>query len=187
MTTESRADFARRLGWNRSSVTRAVQDGRVVLIGSMVDVDASMAKIEAMASPSAHHRAHALQLEEARETKQASIEVPAEVKDSIEGLNLRLKRAEADKREEEAKTAKLQRQILEGEYAHVDTVLFALKDHSAQIMGLHENVADRLTPLIDPLQSYEEKRAAISEFMTDLQHEIHESSERSKRLLGKNG
>lgn len=69
MTTESRADFARRMGWNRSSVTRAVQDGRVVLIGGRVDVDASMEKINALASPSAHHRAHAQQLVEDRHAK----------------------------------------------------------------------------------------------------------------------
>ena len=44
MNLETRADFARRLGWNRSSVTRAVQDGRVVLSGDLVDIDASLAR-----------------------------------------------------------------------------------------------------------------------------------------------
>lgn len=197
MTTETRADFARRMGWNRSSVTRAVQDGRVVLLDGLVDVDASLAKINALASPYAHHRAHAQQLEEARQAKTPTATavaaamkayaplpdaVPAE---SVEAANLRLKVAEANKREEEAKTAKLQRQILEREYVHVDTVRFALADHSAMVMGLHENMADRLTPLVDPLQSFEERHAAIREFANEMQREVHDSAERAKKILSK--
>ena len=39
MTLETRADFARRLGVNRSTITRWVDTGRVVLSGALIDVD----------------------------------------------------------------------------------------------------------------------------------------------------
>lgn len=47
MTLENKAAFARRLGWNRSTVTRAAQAGRLVLVGNRVDVEASLARLKA--------------------------------------------------------------------------------------------------------------------------------------------
>lgn len=49
MTLESRAAFARRLGVARSTVTRAAQDGRLVLVGEEIDVEASIARWHATA------------------------------------------------------------------------------------------------------------------------------------------
>ncbi|MCK9386092.1 MAG: hypothetical protein M0Q15_15895 [Nevskia sp.] len=178
MTTESRADFARRMGWNRSSVTRAVQDGRVVLVGKLVDVDASMAKIEAMASPSAHHRAHVLQMEEARTAKQPSAEVPTDDQVELENLvslNLRLKRAEANKREHEADMARMARETMAGNLIAREDVEFALDDLGATLRSLMDNFADRITPIVHPLQTYEEKHAANSEFAQDVLQTMNES------------
>lgn len=42
MTLETKAAFARRLGVNKSTITRAAQAGRLVLQGKLVDVEASM-------------------------------------------------------------------------------------------------------------------------------------------------
>ncbi|MCK9386146.1 MAG: hypothetical protein M0Q15_16165 [Nevskia sp.] len=178
MTTESRADFARRLGWNRSSVTRAVQDGRVVLIGDLVDVDASLAKIEAMASPSAHHRAHVLQLEEARTAKQPPADLPPELFEGIEQLNLRLKRAEANKREHEADMARMARETMAGNLIAREDVEFALDDLGATLRGLMENLADRLAPVVHPLQSIEETHAALSEAAQDVLQTVHDQLQR---------
>jgi hypothetical protein len=47
MTVETKAAFARRLNWNRSNVTRAAQAGRLVLVGKLVDVEASLDRIRA--------------------------------------------------------------------------------------------------------------------------------------------
>lgn len=44
MTLETRADFARRLGVNRSTITRAAAAGRLVMQGGMVEVEASLAR-----------------------------------------------------------------------------------------------------------------------------------------------
>lgn len=46
MTLETKAAFARRLNWNRSTVTRAAQAGRLVMVGSLVDVEASLARLQ---------------------------------------------------------------------------------------------------------------------------------------------
>lgn len=40
------AEFARRMGWNKSTVTRLKQAGRLVMDGARVDVTASLARIE---------------------------------------------------------------------------------------------------------------------------------------------
>ena len=181
MTTESRADFARRMGWNRSSVTRAVQDGRVVLIGGRVDVDASMEKINALASPSAHHRAHAQQLVEDRHAKtQAAMRAyapPGEktvVAESIEELNRRLKSAEAEKREHEADMARMERETMAGNLIAREDVEFALDDFGATLRSLMENLADRLAPVVHPLQTIEETHAALSEAAQDVLQTMHE-------------
>lgn len=189
MTTETRADFARRMGWNRSSVTRAVQDGRVVLSGGLVEVEASLEKIEALASPYAHHRAHSQQLEEARHAKTptagavaaamralAPIEAPVSLPpgESIEELNRRLKKAEADKREHEADMARMERETMAGNLIAREDVEFALDDFGATLRSLMENLADRLAPVVHPLQSIEETHAALSEAAQDVLQTMHD-------------
>jgi hypothetical protein len=189
VTTESRADFARRMGWNRSSVTRAVQDGRVVLSNGLVDVEASLEKIEALASPYAHHRAHSQQLEEARHTKTptagavaaamralAPLEAPASLPagESIEELNRRLKKAEADKREHEADMARMERETMAGNLIAREDVEFALDDFGATLRSLMENLADRLAPVVHPLQAIEETHAALSEAAQDVLQTMHD-------------
>lgn len=190
MTTETRADFARRMGWNRSSVTRAVQDGRVVLLDGLVDVDASLAKINALASPYAHHRAHAQQLEEARQAKTptatavaAAMKAYAPLQDAVpaeglEALNLRLKRAEADKREHEAEMARMERETMAGNLIAREDVEFALDDFGATLRSLMENLADRLAPVVHPLQSMEETHAALAEAAADVLQTMNDQLQR---------
>lgn len=183
MTTETRADFARRMGWSRSSVTRAVQDGRVVLAGDLVDVEASLQKIEALAHPAAHHQAHVRQLEEARKAKADGSEKPAE--EGIEALNLRLKRAEADKREHEAEMARMERETMAGNLIAREDVEFALSDFGSYLRVIMENLPDRLAPVVHPLQSMEETHAALAEAANDVLQTMHDKllqqSEQYKR------
>lgn len=187
MTTESRAAFARRMGWNRSSVTRAVQDGRVVLIGELVDVDASLEKIAALASPSAHHRAHVQQLEEQRKTKTPGVMAAAThapsapditAHESIEELNRRLKKAEANKREHEEAITRMERETMAGNLIAREDVEFALDDFGATLRSLMENLADRLAPVIYPLQSIEETHAALAEAAQDVLQTMHDQLQR---------
>lgn len=68
MLTESKAAFARRLGINKSTVTRAAQAGRLVLDGDKVLIDASLARWTAtmggrtdVAERHAQQRGHSLE------------------------------------------------------------------------------------------------------------------------------
>jgi len=47
MTLITQAEFARRMGWNRSSVNRGAKTGRIVLVGKLVDLEASEAQLRA--------------------------------------------------------------------------------------------------------------------------------------------
>ena len=53
MTTETRAAFARRLGFDRSRITQLAGQGRVVLTpdGKLIEVEASLARMVATADP----------------------------------------------------------------------------------------------------------------------------------------
>lgn len=53
MTTETRAAFARRLGFDRSRITQLAGQGRVVLTpdGKLIEVEASLARMAATADP----------------------------------------------------------------------------------------------------------------------------------------
>jgi len=53
MTTETRAAFARRLGFDRSRITQLAGQGRVVLTadGKLIDVEASLARMAETADP----------------------------------------------------------------------------------------------------------------------------------------
>lgn len=190
MTHETRADFARRMGWNKSSVTRAAQDGRVVIENGLVNVEASLEKINALASPYAHHRAHAQQLAESRQQKitpaavQAALRAmapppektaePLPAGESIEELNRRLKKADADKREHEAEMARMERETMAGNLIAREDVEFALDDFGATLRSLMDNLADRLAPVVHPLQTIEETHAAINEAAQDVLQTMHE-------------
>lgn len=48
----TRAEYARMKGWNRSTVTRFAEQGRVVIVDDLVDVAASEARLAQTAEPS---------------------------------------------------------------------------------------------------------------------------------------
>lgn len=180
MTLETKANFARRMDWNRSSVTRAATDGRVVMREGMVDVEASLTKIEALASPYAHHRAHAQQLDEARTAKSEptppadTLEVAKTKSESIESLNVRLKTAEANKREHEADIARMDREFKAGNLLDREDVEFALDNYGATLRGLLENIADRMAPMIQPLQTLEEVHTALNSMAQEVLQTMHD-------------
>jgi hypothetical protein len=183
MTTESKAAFARRMGWHRSSVTRAADAGRIVLEGDLVDVEASLEKIKISGSSEPHHLAHAAQLEEQRQAQTAPMveqhpaqtapePVKIEARHTIDELNLRIKAADADKREHEADIARMDREQRAGNLIAREVVDFVLNDYAASLRSLMETRADRLAPVIYPLQSMEEVHAALTEADENILHEM---------------
>lgn len=187
MATESRAEFARRMGWNRSSVTRAAQDGRVVMQGELVDVDASLAKINALASPRPHHVAHTQQLADQRKKKTPTANAVAAAmhamaphdqtsvpRESAEEASLRQKIATADKIEHEAEKARMERETMAGNLVPREEVAFAFDDLGATMRSLMDNFADRITPIVHPLETFDERHAANSEFAQEVLQTMHD-------------
>lgn len=200
MTTLTQAAFARLCKVNRSSVSRAVKRGRLVLTDGMVAVPAladPAASLEeralslwlTSASADPHHQARLQQLQEAREKKAALQQTAEGVADpredmhapqSMESINLRIKRADAVKRENEARKSEIERLAMEGEYLLKEAVDYALRDHTAVLRRELENLADRLAPVVHPLETAEEIHAAIGRAAEEVLKTLHHSMVQAK-------
>lgn len=185
MTSESQADFARRLGMARSYITQLKQDGRLVMdaTGKRVEVEASLALIEATESPAPRHTARASTHAEARARRDRSEagseagqqEPPAAPSDyqELAAIGLRLKRAEADKREHEAEIARLEREKMAGNLLDREVVDFVLSDLGALVRSILENRAARLAPVLVPIQALDEMHAALEDEDENILVELH--------------
>lgn len=189
MTTESQADFARRMevhmgrAVNRSTVKRWADSGRIVMEGDRVNVEASLAQLDgtqggrqdvadrhsyestekataARNDPAAPPQAADLSMEKARRVRAVA--------------EARIKAAEAEMREAE-------RDALIGRLLDKDVVDFVLDDYSATLRSLLETFADRLAPVIYPLQSMEETHAALDEASENILVEMAETMKRRER------
>lgn len=201
-TGVTQADFAKLVDVNRSSVTRAIQRGRLQLVDGVIEVctqDANIDSLEAAAlalwvgsgSGQPHHRARMAQIREeksrrrAMESAESAVfagQVEPEAKSDHENLILRLKKAETEKREEEARTARNNRMEQEKELLHREAVNYGLRDHAARVRELFENMADRLAPMVHHLQTVEECHSAIAEFSERCNREVHASMLTSMKI-----
>ena len=76
MTLETRAAFSRRTGLHKSNITRAAQEGRVVMVGQMVDVERSLPLLDLSTGNTAHGAAVRARHEATREEKAAHVREP---------------------------------------------------------------------------------------------------------------
>ena len=186
MTLETKSQFARRLGIDKSHLSRK-KDGKpnppewLVMDGDLVNVEESIRLREIFASPKPHHVAHAQQLADGRHAKTPTaeavaaamramepLEPPLAGRESPEAASLRQKIATADRLEHEADKARMEREQMAGNLIQREDVWFALDDMGAILRTLMDNFADRITPIVHPLQSYEEQHAANAEFAQDV-------------------
>jgi transcriptional regulator with XRE-family HTH domain len=167
--TETRADFARRLGVNRSYVTRLAQAGRLVEdAAGLVLVEQSLARIEETADPNrddvrARHAARRHAAEEA-----AQDEANAGGGDPPEGTGddratRSFARARADKEHYLALTARREYEQLIGRLVEADSVRAGAAEAGAILRGLLENLADRLAPVVAPVADEDEVRRLIDD------------------------
>lgn len=185
MTTETQAQFALRLGCAKSWVTQLKQAGRLVMTADgLVDVEASLARIEATESPDAVHQARARAHADARGGQGGAApalpttEPPKPPPESLESIGLRLKKAEADKREHEAEIARMERERLAGNLVEREVVDYVLADYATTLRSTLEGRADRLAPVLYPLQTLEEYHAAILEADEQVLKEMEEALKR---------
>lgn len=189
MTLESQADFARRMKDHmgrevaRSTVKRWAEAGRIVMDGEQVNVEASLAQLggtqggrQDVADRHAHEAAEKataghVSPPPANPAADLSLEKARRVRAVAEA---RIKAAEAEIRE-------MERDEAAGRLIQKEVVDFVLDDYSASLRSLLETFADRLAPVIYPLQTLEDTHAALSDAAENILVEMAETMKRRER------
>jgi len=191
----SQAEFAGIVDVNRSTIHKAIKRGRLNLVDGLIRLipeDSSREALETAAlalwvgsgSGQPHHRARMEQIREEKTRRRSMENAETAVSESqndpavradFDSLQLRLKKAETEKREEEARTAKNNRMEQEKELLHREAVNYGLRDHAARVREMFENLADRLSPMVHHLQTIEECHAVIAQYAEHCNHEVHAS------------
>lgn len=179
MTRETLAAFAARMGWHRSSAGRARDAGRLVMVDGKVDVDASLARL---AETESRHDVTARHTE-ARQQPAAPASQQAAQGDEAEeeGVTPSYQEAKARKEHWNARLAELQFKRENGDLIPKEDVDFVLQDFGATLRTLLEGLADRLAPVVYPLQNLEDTHRAISEAAEEIGGEIAEQLRRRDR------
>lgn len=167
MTVETKADFARRLGRDRSYVTRLGQKGRLVLTDDgRVLVDESLARIEATRGVRFDMSKH-WEENRGREGEDRPHKPVPSVLDTEEiGRRTRV----AQMRKEEAEAEKRHRELeeLTGALVRRDEIQRALANAVAVILGQIENMPDRIAPQVHGIEDMERVRARVKDEMESL-------------------
>lgn len=176
MTLETLSTFAARMGWHRSSASRARDAGRLVMVDGKVDVDASLARLaetESRHDVTVRH-AEARQQPAAQANQQAAQDADAEE----EGATPSYQEAKARREHWNASLAELQYKRENGDLIPKEDVDFVLRDFGATLRTQLEGLADRLAPVVYPLQTLEDTHRAISEAAEEIGTEIAEQLHR---------
>jgi hypothetical protein len=180
---ESQAQFARRLGKDRSYVTRLKQAGRLVMRDGKVVVDESLQRLEATESPlprdiakreaMADYRA---QRDDASEAGGAAYPFGADAPEPLEAIGRRIKAAQARKLAAEADRAEMDRSRLEGSLCETAAVITAGMAIGAAVREAFESLADRHAPELaattDPTQVHARLTEAAELALQDLSREL---------------
>ena len=100
----------------------------------------------------------------------------------MDALNLRLKRAETEKREHEAEMARMDREYKQRSLLNREAVEFALRDYTAKTAAQWGNLADQLAPVLHPLETVEEVRATLAEAADQAMREVHAALNEAAKL-----
>ena len=179
----TQAEFAAAQGWHRSTVTRLKQAGRLVMQGRLVEIAASLARIEEtggmrfdVAERHAANRAQPgtqLAQPEAEKTAQAplagagegtgsgdgAIAAPA----SGSGTGERRSDAQARKEAALADLAEMDVQQKRGNLIPKDDVDAALRSFATSVRARLDVLPDQLAPLLAPVSDLDEIHALLAE------------------------
>jgi transcriptional regulator with XRE-family HTH domain len=186
MTTETQSAFAARLGVSRQYISQLKTAGRLVMdaSGHGVDVEASMARIEATESLEPMHQARKAGREHEREYHGKGVNdisppgATSQAHGAIESLPPIEKLGAAHKFEaykgQKLKNEQIAIEIDRAAGALVERakVDFVVSDIAATLRVLCENGPDRYAPVIHPLQTFEETHAALTDAFSDLLSEL---------------
>lgn len=182
--TETQSAFARRINRTRSWVTQLKNDGRLVLTADgLVDIEASMARIEATEDPS--KAGVAARHEDARSCGGGDDEV--EDATAVTGLGT-FKEHQTRKMKADADMAEMERDRLAGKLVPTDAADFAMDDLVAAVRSRLENWPDRLAPELYPIATLEETRAYLVDAVeTELNALSAQRRRRADELRALNG
>lgn len=163
----TRAEFARHMNVNRSTVTRWIERGRLVAdVHGLIDVDAAKVALQATESPEPHHQARIAQI--AEQKAQGALPAASRAQDATDA-GLRLKLAMAAEREAKAELAAMERDRQAGLLVDRQQVDFVLDDFGSVLRALVDGLVDRLPA---DLAKHRGDLAALHKTVEDAGHDL---------------
>lgn len=169
----SQSKFAARIGMTRQYVSKLKQEGRLVMAGKLVDVAASLARIEEtqgtrddVAQRHADERGGVITLTEAKSLKAIS--------------EARRVAALADREE-------MERDRMAGELIAREDVDAAMKFIGATVRSLLDVLPDQTAPIVTPVTSLEECHALLTEACRNVLHGLGDAIEKQRAALDGKG
>jgi len=162
MTTETQAEFARRLKVNRSTINRWAGTGRVVMDGDRVDVERSLEMIERTsgARPDVADRHAAARGSPLRVSDGGG---PPAADPAADKIGSSYQTARAVKEKYNALAAKLDYERSVGSLIPKEDVDAALKAMGASVRARLDVLADQLAPVVAPVVEMDEVHALLAE------------------------
>jgi phage terminase Nu1 subunit (DNA packaging protein) len=180
MSLETQAAFARRIGKDRSHVTRLKQAGRLVMREGRIVVEDSLKLLADTESPLPRDEANRARLAAERAT-----EIEDRMDLTLAEAGRQHKIAQAQKMAHEAEIAGLERARLEGKLVAVEDVLAAGADISAAVAEALEGLPDRYAPELagarDTAQVHALLAEAIEQVLGDLSRALGALADRLGR------
>jgi len=159
MTTESKSAFARRLGVAPSYVTKLAQAGRLIVIDGQVEVETSLALIQATKDPNRDdvRQRHAQARDEKRKGRPAAVppagepkrqtkEAPQPAAQPMLKAASAFRGARADRAHYQARLAEIRVAWLQGKLVDVAAIRQCAAEDGAMLRNLLENLPDRAAP-----------------------------------------
>jgi hypothetical protein len=162
MTTETQADFGRRIGVGRSRINALKDAGRIVMAGDKVDVEASLERIKATRSPQHDDQAAAYR-EPAAAVQPAPTSAPADDK-----IGNSYQAARAVKERYFALEAKRAYEQACGQLMRADEVASAVADAATTLRTRLESLPDTLASALSGPLDEAQRRAIIAESIEHL-------------------
>jgi hypothetical protein len=185
-TFETQSQFAARIKRAKSRVSQLKADGRLVMDPDtgLVNVEASLARIEAMESPLPHHQARKEQFD-APPPASPPPKAP-EAMEAAEKIGLRLKFATMKERESRAGLAAIELDKTAGALLERTEVDFVIADIGVAIRSQLDGLADRHShTLAACLGDVGKIHATLKDLATSMLHEIADHMKRKAEGLEK--
>lgn len=183
---ETQAQFAERLGMNKSSITRAKQAGRLVMTpDGRVDVRASLLAMAATEGTLPAHEANRERLAELREQPPVATEPPAaragvpeptdKVAQSLTVIGHNTKLANMQRLQALAEMARRENELAAGKVVDREEVRAALTTAVGIILGAAEPMPDDLTPVLVGVAEADKVRAILRDWVDEFLTRVSEA------------